>query len=353
MDEAVNNSTTRPELQDLIHDNAWLITLRFVVVGFGIVLNSVVTGVFMYTRMYRKSLLHGLIVQQSFVDFFGCCFFLIFYNQDAPSGNWGRAFCRSRSLFWFASSTSTYNLLIITIERFIAVVHPITYRKKSIGKRSRLFYIIPYIIGFLISFHLAIIADLNDDLIGECVYNANRGFSLFSGLVIFTGLFFLPACFMSYCYGRILMVFRKRAKARQENAARGPGGTDKPPNKRSYHVSTQRNLVYTMLFVVIGFIFTTAPNFTMYLVYNICRCFEFSTILAHEITVLIYACNMCINPIIYGAKMNEFRSGVLNIWRRTIKFLTGADIADESTCVDNSLSQSNNDTLNIENNDKE
>ncbi|XP_033105885.1 proteinase-activated receptor 3-like [Anneissia japonica] len=173
MAEAVNNISTTPEaLQDLLHDNAWLITLRFVVMGVGIVLNSVVTGVFMYTRMYRKSLLHGLIVQQLFVDFFGCCLFLIFYNQDAPSGNWGKAFCKCRSIFWFVVITSTYNLLMITFERFIAVVHPITYRKRNIVKRSRLFYTLPYITSFLITFHFAIITDINEDLIGECVSNS-------------------------------------------------------------------------------------------------------------------------------------------------------------------------------------
>ncbi|XP_033105677.1 histamine H2 receptor-like isoform X2 [Anneissia japonica] len=332
---AVNISTT-PEAQDLLHDQTWLITMRFVVVGFGILLNSVVTGVFMYTRMYRKSLLHGLIVQQSFVDFFGCCLFLIFYNQDAPSGNWGTTFCKARSLFWFASSTSTYNLLMITVERFIAVVHPITYRKRSIGKRPRLFYIIPYIIGFLISFHFAIIADINEDLIGECVYTGSRAISLFSGLCVYVIFFFVPACFMAYCYGRIFLVFRKRAKEQQHK--------DKA-NRRlsSYHVSTQRNLVYTMFFVVIGFIFTTSPNFTMYLVYNICRCFEFSTIVAHEITVLIYTCNMCINPIIYGAKMNDFRSGLREIWRRSA-IRAGHDAAEEWTSTRHSMTLTKIDT---------
>ncbi|XP_033105691.1 free fatty acid receptor 3-like [Anneissia japonica] len=346
MAEAVNNISTTPEAQDLLHDHTWLITMRFVVMGVGIVLNSVVTGVFMYIRMYRKSLLHGLIVQQSFVDFFGCCLFLIFYNQDAPSGNWGKAFCKCRSIFWFVVITSTYNLLMITFERFIAVVHPITYRKRNILKRSRLFYIVPYITAFLLTFHLAIIADINEGLIGECQYKSNRGVSLFSGILIFTTFFFFPACFMSYCYGRILLVFRKRAKARQQNDASNQEGTDNP-NKRSHRVSTQRNLVYTMFFVVIGYIFTSSPNFTMYLVYNICRCFEYSTILAHEITVLLCTCNMCINPIIYGAKMNEFRSGVLKVWRRTVMFVTGGDIVDESPSVDNSLvTMSKNEMIN-------
>ncbi|XP_071940955.1 somatostatin receptor type 3-like [Antedon mediterranea] len=254
--------------------------------------------------MYKKSLLHGLIFQQSVVDLFGCCMFLFFYNQDAPDGTGGRVFCKGRALYWFLAFTSTYNLVIITFERYIAVVHPITYRNRNIGRRSNVFYMIPYIIGFLLTFHFVIISDVNKELKGECMYVP----SLLSGTLMFILIYFFPASFMIFCYCRILFRIRKRSREKKHNAP--------DFRKRRPQVAVKTNLVLTMLIVVAAFIITISPNTIMYLIYNICRCFDFSNIIGHEITVLISTCNMCVNPIIYGAKMEDFKNGVREIWRR-------------------------------------
>ncbi|XP_071940921.1 somatostatin receptor type 4-like [Antedon mediterranea] len=307
-------------------DHGWLITLRFVVVGFGILLNVGVSAVFFYIKMYKKSLLHGLIFQQSIVDLLGCCTFLFFYNQDAPDGRAGRVFCKARALNWFITYTSIYNLVMITVERYIAVVHPLTYRNRNIGRKSGLFYTIPYIIGFLISFHLAIIADANKELPGECHYNeSSKAVSVLSGLLHFLLIFFLPAGFMIFCYSRILSKIHRKSQENKQHTS----------SRKQPYVSIKRNLVFTMLIVVIAFIITTAPNFIMYLIYNICHCFAFSTIIEHEFTVLLSTCNMCINPIIYGAKMDNFRSGVRKIWRQ-ILYLGLHGVGDESTAVNTS-----------------
>ncbi|XP_071941260.1 somatostatin receptor type 4-like [Antedon mediterranea] len=310
-------------------DNKWLIKLRFVVIGIGIMLNVGVTAVFLYIKMYKKSLLHGLIFQQSVVDLFGCCMFLFFYNQDAPDGTGGCVFCKARVLYWFGTYTSVYNLVMITVERYIAVVHPLTYRNRNIGRKSGLFYTIPYIIGFLISFHLAIIADANEELPGECRYNeSSKAVSVLSGLLQFLLIFFLPAGFMIFCYSRILSKIHRKS---QENKQHVRG-------RKQPYVSIKRNLVFTMLIVVIAFIITTAPNTIMYLIYNICHCFAFSTIIEHEFTVLLSTCNMCINPIIYGAKMDNFRSGLRKIWRRIFRLRY---VGDESSAVNTSQSITN------------
>ncbi|XP_071941314.1 somatostatin receptor type 4-like [Antedon mediterranea] len=253
--------------------------------------------------MYKKSLLHGLIVQQSIVDLLASCTYLFFYNQDAPDGTRGRVFCKARALYWFLAFASIYNLVIITFERYIAVVHPITYRNRNIGGRSRLFYMIPYIIGVLISFHLAVIADVNTKLKGECVYS--KVAVVPRTIAIFLLAYLIPAGFMIFCYWRILCKLRRKSRHIHQDA-RG---------KQPY-VTVNKRLMFTMFIVVIAFIITTSPNSILYLTYAICQCFDFSTIIAHEITVLITTCNMCVNPIIYGAKMEDFKNGVREIWRR-------------------------------------
>ncbi|XP_071940954.1 substance-P receptor-like [Antedon mediterranea] len=342
MDSIMSNESDNFTMPvDRHHDPVWLVALRFTVVCIGIVLNILVTVVFVYIKMYKKSLLHGLIVQQSFLDLFGCCTFLFFYNQDAPDGEYGTIFCKARTLFWIIASTSTYNLVVITIERYLAVVHPIWYRFRSEENKSILFYImfylIPYIMGTLILFHLGILAEVNEDSPGECRYNyPNRTVGYVSGICIFLLLFFVPSSIMIYCYGVVIWtvrkhdIFRKSLQQQQNRSQQTQNPELKEQNSHQQkkskqnlekrnstsHISMHRNLIFTMLFVVIGFICTSSPNFTLYLVYIICQCFEFSTIVGHEITVLMYTSNMCINPIIYGVKMRDFRNGLHQIWRK-------------------------------------
>ncbi|XP_071965817.1 sphingosine 1-phosphate receptor 3-like [Antedon mediterranea] len=309
MENETDNSTHQ------LDDSVWLITLRFVVIGVGIVLNTVVTGVFLYIRMYKKSLVHGLIVQQSFLDLFGCCTFLFFYNQDAPDGEIGTVFCKGRMLFWFFAVTSTYNLVVITIERYLSIMYPFKFKDKPILIVC-IIYITPHVIGALIVFHLAILADINEDKSGECLYNyPNNKVRFASGICIFLTLFFIPTCIMICCKGRAIWEIRSSDNWRQSHS--------------TSDASMYKNLAYTMCFVVIVFICTSSPNFTLYLVYIICQCFEFSTIVEHEITVLLYTSNMCINPIVYGAKMKDFRRGLDKI-RCKLRGLLRRDVGGRS-----------------------
>ncbi|XP_071942220.1 histamine H2 receptor-like [Antedon mediterranea] len=324
MDENDTGSSSTPgTATEELHDERWLIILRFVLVCIGIVLNTGVIVVFLYIKMYKKSLLHGLIFQQSFLDLFVCCMFLIFYNQDAPDGTRaGRGFCKGRALYWFGVIASIYNLVMITFERYIAVVHPITYRNRNIGGRSNVFYTIPYIIGVLISFHLVVLSEVNKQQKSECVMYTKE-FGLLSGILLFVFVFFFPVCFMIFCYCRIVFQIGLRQRSR-ENRQHAPGLS------RKKYVSVKRNLVFTMLIVVVAFIITTAPNFILYLTYAICQCFDFSAMVKNGITILIGTLNMCVNPIIYGAKMEDFKNGVREIWRKL------RDANGESSVVDTS-----------------
>ncbi|XP_071964210.1 kappa-type opioid receptor-like [Antedon mediterranea] len=306
MASTTSSMTTYP--QDDLEDPVALIIIRWLVTTVGVIVNFLVMFVFIYNKTYKKSLSHALLLHQTTVDMLGCCMFLIYYNNDAPEGKNGTLFCKSRFLYWYLSATSSYNLVMVTIERYVAVVHPIAYRQRSFNRRKVTTLIIPHTCGVIAAFIVLIIGDVNPESKGECKYYYSSDLTaLLSAVFIFTMYWLLPVIVIVYCYTRILLNLRKMAKIR--NTTNEP----RTGNAGGQLKGTQRNMILTLVLVAIAFLVTVTPNFTLYMVYNICRCFEFSSIILHEITVLLNASNLCINPFIYCFTFTEFKRGITKI----------------------------------------
>ncbi|XP_071965420.1 somatostatin receptor type 4-like [Antedon mediterranea] len=286
-------------------DSTGLIAARCIICSVGIVANLLVIIVMIYNNIFKKSLTHTLLLHQSVVDFLGCCLFLGFYNNDAPSTNNATFFCKARVIFWYMSSTSTYNLVMVTFERYIAVLHPLLYRARKVSLRRKIPLSIPHCLGLLSSLQLAIFAEADDEHPGECMYNYNgeKSTRIISGVLLFTMYWLIPVSIMSYCYTCILLNLRRKQKevGRERDGSR-----------------IQRNLLYTLVLVSVAFLVTVTPNFVLYLVYCICDCFAFSKVTIHEVTVLMNTSNLCINPFIYCFNFKEFQRGMRKM-KREIK----------------------------------
>ncbi|XP_033097997.1 somatostatin receptor type 4-like [Anneissia japonica] len=187
-------------------DSFWMISARWLICSIGVIANLVVIVVFVYNNTYRKSLSHTLLLHLSITDLVGCALYLVFFNSNAPSGLWGRVFCKSRVLFWYTSATSTYNLVMLTIERYIAVVHPLFYRTKSFGQKRTVPLLILHVLGSLTAFQVGITADLSKDVHGECVYNySSKLIAVVLAVYVFSMCWLIPVSVMGFCYTRILL----------------------------------------------------------------------------------------------------------------------------------------------------
>ncbi|XP_033098174.1 allatostatin-A receptor-like isoform X2 [Anneissia japonica] len=261
-----------------------------------------------YNKIFRKSITNTLLLHQSILDFLGCCLFLAFYNNDAPSGDGAKIFCKARVMFWYISAASTYNLVMLTIERYLAVAHPLMYRKRQIYRKRLIPLSIPHLCGFLSSLQLGIFADEDKEYPGECMYDYHGDSArVFSGILLFTTYWLIPVCIMGYCYICILLGLRRRKNV---GLRRDSSNTDSKPTRLN---KQERNLLYTLVVVCIAFLITVTPNFVLYLIYAICNCFAFSKVSIHEVTVLMNTSNLCINPFIYCFNFKEFQREVVKI----------------------------------------
>ncbi|XP_071964208.1 mu-type opioid receptor-like [Antedon mediterranea] len=298
-------------------DHTGLIVSRMLACSVGIVANLLVIVVFLYNRLFRKSLYHMLILHQSIVDFSGCCLFLGFYNNDAPIGKGATAFCKSRYIFWYMSSTSIYNLVMLTVERYIAVIYPIFYHTRHLGRRRAIPLVASHVLGALASLQLVFLAEAKLENPGECKYNyGTKGIQIFSGIFHFTANWLIPVSIMGYCYAQIYKRVRRRSV--------DDGGVVQ---------RTQTNLLSTLIFVCVAFLITITPNLVLYLIYCICNCFEFSEITLHEVTVLFYTINLCINPFIYSIKFNDFQVGIIKLKRNICFYIRKDNLESEMTSV--------------------
>jgi len=125
-----------------------------VVVGIvGAAANGLVLYALIASKQHKKQV---LIVNQNVLDLASCLCLVAVYAMKISdiylSGLLGYCLCMlllSENLLWFATEGSVINLAVITIERYLKVVHPIWSKKKL---RKGIIYLsaaFPWVVSFI------------------------------------------------------------------------------------------------------------------------------------------------------------------------------------------------------------
>ena len=96
------------------------------------------------------------MVNQNVLDLASCLLLVAVYVLKISdlnlAGVLGYSLCMlllSENLLWFATEGSVINLAVITIERYLKVVHPIWSKKKLRKEIIHLFAALPWVISFI------------------------------------------------------------------------------------------------------------------------------------------------------------------------------------------------------------
>ncbi len=168
----------------------------------------------------RQGLTNKMIVNQSLIDTSASVLMLVFssvrFDTSGLSGFADSVYCKlwiSKVFLWSLFCASTYNLVIITLERFYKIVHPIKHMK-FISRSTPIFFLIfPWIIPVIIEILYVVLTTGISN--GYCVVIGIFPSPIYGRVcVLFINVFQLifPLGVMIVCYTCIFLTLHKQTQ---------------------------------------------------------------------------------------------------------------------------------------------
>ena len=274
----------------------------------GILGNGLVCFVITYRYKHFNSFTNRLILNQSVIDLASSVVFLLQRFAPSPAGPsapawWLNLVCRvwgTEFFLWTLTKASTYNLLVITLERYFAICYPIWHRNAFTHERVKCLSISVYFIGALLMMYAPFFS--NKDYGCYVVWDNQRAQIIF-GIFTVIHVYLLPLCVIVLCYVNIWLRLRNREAARGDNIVGG-----------AQLGRVKKNVTITLLIVAIAFVVCWTPSSVTYALYN----FGFPYDLRsdhHAVFLTLVLFNMIINPFVYSFKYHEFRRQLMYTFR--------------------------------------
>ena len=113
------------------------------------------------------------------------CYIFLGYRNFAQNKRYFLQIWQTKAFLWSFLVSSTYNLVTITIERYLAVVHPI-WHKLSFNRNTQIFTLIcPYIVG--VGFTMGLVTGSSAVQNGKCLaysYSKSNTVRRVAGIII-------------------------------------------------------------------------------------------------------------------------------------------------------------------------
>ena len=312
----------------------WKDTCRTIVSIVGIIGNSLVIAVYT-SKKKRNSTTNVLMLALACADLISSLFFLPLPTASyVPRNAWGEIYCRiifNKSIQWISIESSVYTLTLLSVERFMAVVHPVRYRVIFSGSRPKRFVLIIWFFAVILksfNFYNTIIE--ND----QCVYiKFPKGFDLLIAIGVIIIEYIFPICVMVVTNIITIRALRYQARNLQEHSS-NMNARERGPAKSV--LKTRRNMIHVVLIVIITFIICWTPNQISLLLINIdVLSVEYFNGDIHQTFIILAFTNSCANPIIYTFKNKNFRVSMLQLFtckpNRVGEVSMGTDIGHNVT----------------------
>ncbi|XP_022081707.1 somatostatin receptor type 5-like [Acanthaster planci] len=304
---------------------------------------------------FMHSKTNAFIFHQAVIDFFGSLLLFLQSNipnpAPVPETTAGQLLCRvwiGDALLWLLFVTSTFNLLGLTVERYVAIVFPLRYYSFFSRRPTTAIMISSWVIGLILKSYSFIIYNIVD---GVCQFQ-RVSVSHVMGPLLICLQYFIPAGMMLFFYIHITISLKRCAlrvapppafltKPGPSAASTSTGTTgmkktcpsdsinlctsgasntfeDKAVRPINYAVNDQqdsllrarRNTFKTLVIVFVVFLVCWSPSQITFFMFNLGWLkLDFSGPL-NVFSTFMVAANCCVNPIIYGIKYKQFQRGV-------------------------------------------
>ncbi|XP_022080145.1 delta-type opioid receptor-like [Acanthaster planci] len=236
--------------------------------------------------------------------------------RRVPMNIWGELYCRlifSQPLLWISIEASVYTLTLLSVERYLAVVHPIRYRNLFTKSWPKRFVWIIWIFAVGVKSFNFYNTEIKEGT--GCDYiSFPKGFNLLVAVGVALVEYFVPIVVMITCNGLTVKALRSQASNLQGHR----GGSNAPESGPALSVlKTRRRIIHIVLIVIITFIICWTPDQISLLLMNLdVLSFDHFDSNAHQAFIILAFFNSCVNPIIYTFKNKQFRTSVVRLFCR-------------------------------------
>ncbi|XP_038070495.1 delta-type opioid receptor-like [Patiria miniata] len=281
-----------------------LITTLTVITSFLSLLgNGTVITVMLARRRVFSSFTNRLILHQSTIDAINGLMFLLLrivksLNLVVSKENnfYDQLVCRvlaSDVLLWCGYVTSTYNLVLISLERFMAICYPVKHRKMVNKHKLKIVIGVLWAISFVYNLPLLF---LNAPSEGRCQITAaelNSQFLL--GVVAFLIEYLAPLSIIVFVYGAIFI----KLKTRRDDS-------------HNFRNQAKKNVLVTLLMISVLFVVCWTPV-ECGTVMLFSRDFDDDVPVVMAAMSLLISFNMIVNPIVYCFMYKQFRDQLKDV----------------------------------------
>jgi len=277
----------------------------------GTAANGLVLYALVVSKQHKK---HVLIVHQNAIDLFTSFFMIVTYTTrlcnvplTGSVGYWLCAMMFSDCLCWLGTVASAINLAIITVERYLKVVHPVWSKKKLHNWMIYLAMVAAWIISFISN--IAVVFPTSGVIDGVCYpYTIwkNKAARMFYFIWNFVSFYFIILVIFVFCYWRIIVVIRRQARVMASHAADGSSAAQNQLNE------IQSSVIKTMIVVSAYYAISWLPAYIHFLMETLSS----DPIGLGDIyfaTLLLAYSYMCTNPFIYATKLDPVRQVLLRL----------------------------------------
>ena len=291
----------------VLSDNSKLY-FRSVVLFLGVI-GTAANGLILYalvaSKQHKK---HVLIVNQNCFDLFSSVFLIITYAMKIANirltgalGYWVCMIILSEKLIWLGIIGSVINLAIITIERYLKVVH------SAWSKRNLHRWIIYLAMAFAwiasIIYNVAIVFPTSSVTDGACNTYAIWESEMTKVILFiwkFVSFYVIILLICIFCYTRILVVVRRQAKVM---ASHGPGASTSAQAQKN---KMQSSVIKTMILISAFYAISWLPTYIYLLLLNLNPTLPIVKI-GYYVAEFISWMYICTNPFIYAVKFEPVK----------------------------------------------
>ena len=209
------------------------------------------------------------------------------------------AFLYWDTILFCVFAASTYNLVAISIERYIAVLYPFLYSASFTRRKAVVMGCIVWMSAPIM--HITYAVTQSDYIDGDCGFRqqspSNRALL---GVLIFIWDVFIPCMIMGFCSTRICLVVVSQIKADHKLNSVPAKGNNAIKIRRSH------NVTITFIAVVIAYVTCWATNQISFLQSNLGGFQHYGEPVYHFGNAMAIL-NSAINPFLYVICMREYR----------------------------------------------